>query len=404
MSKITDPIKKSYRSVTGKNPSSIDAPQYEDINKEETQAEQYKNKLKDFFSNFKRHKSPAGNRSMFSRVKPKYVLIVLLVICALLIAGSAYTPQAFKPFEAIASVLVVPAQKGVNAIGLWFSDKIELTKKIEDLSKRNRELEHQVTELKNANSMLTNQSAELLRLQDLLNLQEQYADYETVGASIISMESTKWFSTFTINKGSKDGIRKDMNVLADGGLCGIVTETGYNYSVVRSIIDDDSAVSAQFQDSSELCVVHGKLTLAEDNYLEFSDVPLQVEIKEGQAVVTSRVSSKFLPGLLIGYVAAYSTDANELTKSGFITPVVDFTNLNEVLVITDLKADYIIPDEEAEETEETTAAEETTLEEVVIINEPTAENSQNPENAGNADNAENPENAEAEEPAGEEQP
>lgn len=353
MSKITDPIKKTYRSVTGNNPSSIDEPHYEDINQEETQAEQYKNRLMDFFKNFQRHKSPAGKQSRFSKIKPRYILIILLIICALLIVGSAYTPNVFKPFNTIASFLIVPAQKGVNTIGLWFSDKIELTKKVEDLTKENKDLRKQVSELKRTNSMLTNQSQELIRLQDLMSMAELYEEYETVGASIISMDSSKWFSTFTINKGTRDGIKKDMNVLADGGLCGIVTDVGYNYATVRSIIDDDSAVSAQFQDNGELCIVHGKLTLLEKNYLEFSDVALTVEITEGQPVVTSRVSSKFLPGILIGYVAEYITDANELTKSGYITPAVDFSHLNEVLVITQLKSDYI----DTQTEEETTAAE-----------------------------------------------
>lgn len=368
MNKIFDEIKKIESKIPGKHHSS-DEPKYEDINAEESKAAEISSKTKDFLSNFKRHKSPAGRPSRFSKIKPRYILIIFIAICAVLIVGSSYAPNVFKPFNAFASVLIVPSQKGINSIGLWFSDKIELTKKVADLTLENSELKKKIADLEYSNSMLRNQSFELTRLQDLLELKEEYKEYDSIAASIISKDSTKWFSTFVINKGSKDGIKKDMNVLAGGGLCGIVTRVGYNYAEVRTIIDDDSAVSAEFQDTKDMCIVHGKLTLFEQNLLEFSDVDLSVDIKNDQAVVTSRVSSKFLPGILIGYVEQYITDANELTKSGYITPVVDFTNLTEVLVITELKEDFIDEDPDAKETEEITTAavnEDETVEEDTV--------------------------------------
>lgn len=61
------------------------------------------------------------------------------------------------------------------------------------------------------------------------------------------------------------------------------------------------------------------------------------KVAVGEQVVTSHISSKYLEGLLIGYVNKISVDANNLTRSGYVTPVVDFKHLHEVLVITDLK-------------------------------------------------------------------
>lgn len=66
--------------------------------------------------------------------------------------------------------------------------------------------------------------------------------YNKIGARVIARDSEKWFQVFRINKGSSDGVAVDMNVVADGGLVGIVTDVGANYATVRSIIDDSSRV------------------------------------------------------------------------------------------------------------------------------------------------------------------
>lgn len=333
-----------------------------DIDEEDPKSEQIRESAKDFFSNFKHHKSPSQTRKRPSKVKPKHILIIFIIICIALILGSAFYTNTFRPFQSVASVLIVPAQKGVNSIGLWISDKLELFKKVEDLTAENKELKKQISDLESDNSLLKNQSAEYSNAANLLELKDLYSDYDGVGANVIARESTKWFSTFTIDKGSKDGIEPDMNVLTGNGLCGIVVSVGYNYSTVRAIIDDDSSVSAQFQDSGDLCSVNGSLTLVEDNLLQFTNVAMDVDISRDESVVTSRISSKFLPGLLIGYVADYKIDGNDLTKSGHLTPVADFTNIREVLVLKVLKQDYIAdhPDEFPEYQTEQADEEETT--------------------------------------------
>ena len=350
------------RPLNKKRPSSV--AHLEDIDKEETAAEAAKANLKDFLSNFKRHKSPGEQPP--SKIKPRHLLVAAVIVCVLLIIGSSMSTKAWMPFKAIASVFVVPAQKGVNSIGLWFSDRIELAKTVEEVTEENEKLKAKVEELERANNVLQNRTQELSRLQELTKLQEVYKDYPSVAASIIGKDSSDWFAEFTINKGSKDGIKTDMNVIADGGLVGIVTKVGYNYATVRSIIDDDSSVSAQFQQTQELCIVNGSIDLMEDNELEFSNVNLAVELEEDMAVVTSRISTKYLPGIVIGYVSSYTTDANKLTKSGYITPAVDFTNLSEVLVLTELKSEQTVDEDETQTTtaeETTTAAETTTAEE-----------------------------------------
>ena len=183
-----------------------------------------------------------------------------------------------------------------------------------------------------------NRKAILERLQELYKLDQNYADYKKVGAHVIASSGSNWFSTFTIDKGSNDGINVDMNVLAGSGLAGIVTEVGPDYAQVRSIIDDESNVSGMTLATGDNLIVSGDLQMMAQGVIPFSKlVDSQDAVAEGDKVVTSDISDKYLPNILIGYISTINKDTNNLTKSGYLTPVVDFEHLSEVLVITDKK-------------------------------------------------------------------
>ena len=132
-----------------------------------------------------------------------------------------------------------------------------------------------------------------------------------------------------------------MNVLSNKGLCGIVSSVGYNYATVRSIIDDESRVSAMTQHSLETCLVEGDLKLYDKNLLRLTSMNINSTVVDGDKIVTSNISAKFLPNILIGYATDIAVNDNQLTKSGYVIPVTDFSNLSEVLVITKLKSDSI---------------------------------------------------------------
>ena len=171
-----------------------------------------------------------------------------------------------------------------------------------------------------------------------IELDQEYMQYHKIGARIIAKDSGSWFSVFRIDKGSDDGIKEDMNVIAGGGLVGIVTDVGANYATVRSIIDDSSRVSAMAQQSGDSCIVAGDLQLFKEGRLKLSYMEKDDDIKDGDMIVTSNISGKFLPGILVGYATDITVDYNDnLTKSGYLIPAARFDRLQEVLVITDLK-------------------------------------------------------------------
>lgn len=294
------------------------------------------------------------------RIPARVMLLILLVLCLVLLGIERLTD--FKgPLRFIANYTIVPMQKGISYTGMWMSDVSDNFETLRDMQKKNKELQSKVDELTVDNTRLRQEQYELERLRELYKLDENYSDYEKVGAHVVANNGSNWFSDFTIDKGSNDGIKVNCNVMAGSGLVGIVTEVGPDYAHVRAIIDDASNVSAMILSTSDTCMVRGDLSLMSDGRLRFEKLANNDNVVEvGEQVVTSHVSNRFVQGLFIGYVSAIEVDSNNLTRSGYITPAVDFSKLQEVLVITKTKEDLI--NDNAKKDKEETTDEETTEE------------------------------------------
>ncbi len=270
----------------------------------------------------------------------RYILLGLTVFCILMMVLSSFSDRVSGPFRAIANVTVIPLQQGINYIGSWLGDMTDNFDTMEELRAENEQLREQVDSLTTENNYLQGERSELEQLQELYQLDQNYADYEKTAANVIGKDAGNWFSTFTIDKGSNDGIAVDMNVMAQTGLVGIVTEVGPTWATVRSIIDDSSNVSGMVLSTSDRCIVSGDLSLMSDGQMRFEQMENNENVVNvGDQIVTSYISDKYLQGILIGTVSEINVDSNNLTRSGYITPAVDFKNIQQVLVITTTKAE-----------------------------------------------------------------
>ena len=265
------------------------------------------------------------------------ILIAISVLCVFLIGITAIKSQWIAPLRSGVGLILTPIQKGVNVAGKAFYNSIEERNALKQAYEENKALKTRIDELSLKNTELEEENLELQRLRELYKLDEEYNDYEKIGARVIAKDSGRWFKVFRIDKGSQDGIEVDMNVIADGGLVGIVSDVGTNYATVRSIIDDVSRVSAMAMQSGNNCIVAGDVRLYEEGRLKLGDIDVSADIKDGDKIVTSNISTKFLPGILIGYAKDINVDNSRLTKSGYLIPVASFDTLQEVLIITKQK-------------------------------------------------------------------
>ena len=268
----------------------------------------------------------------------EYVLLIFTVVCVIMIFVTFNTKITAGPLRGVASYVLVPLQKGVNQIGSVVSGWSDNLTNLRDVMAENKELKAQVDQLTTENNILQQDKFELTRLRELYELDEKYPDYDKVGARVIGKDAGNWFQTFVIDKGSKDGIQVDMNVIAGSGLVGRITSVSSHSATVLSIIDDSSNVAAQVLSTSDDCIVSGSLQLMNENKISISKLrDKENKVTSGEKIVTSNISDKYLPGILIGYVDQISMDSNNLTKSGTLRPAVDFAHLEEVLVILDFK-------------------------------------------------------------------
>lgn len=269
--------------------------------------------------------------------RSRYILLGLTLLCVFLIGVSSLREGIMDPLRTGVGYLLVPIQSGVNAVGAGIYKDLTDYGKLKTALSEKEELERRVGELIEENNRLQAGQQELNRLRELYQLDQEYMQYETIGARVIAKDSGDWFQVFRVNKGFADGVEVDDNVMAGGGLVGIVTDVGANYATVRSIIDDSSRVSAMTIQSGDKCIVAGDLTLFQEGRLRITNITKDGDVKDGDQIITSDISSKFLPGILIGYAADITVDPKRLTKSGYLIPVADFDNLQEVLIITETK-------------------------------------------------------------------
>ena len=278
------------------------------------------------------------NRGERFTISSKFLLIIFTILCILLMVVSFGTDLLNRPLNTAVGYVIVPFQSGIGKLGGYLSSRSEELVAIRSLLEENEQLKEQIATLTEQNTLLQQDKFELNHLRELYELDQQYDVYPKIGARIIGRDAGNWYATFLLDKGSEDGLDVDMNVIAGGGLVGRITSVGPNWSKVTSIINDNQNVSGKVLSTDDHLIVSGDLRLMADNCISFSQLmDSQGKVVEGDKIVTSNISDKYLPGILIGYISVIETDTNKLTKSGQLVPAVDFEHLKEVLVITEKK-------------------------------------------------------------------
>ncbi|MBO5564090.1 MAG: rod shape-determining protein MreC [Lachnospiraceae bacterium] len=278
------------------------------------------------------------------RIPSRYLLLLLSLLCILLMVLTFNIRGFASPFETVANYMIVPFQKGVSSIGEILIRKDADRRELEEIRAENRALKEENKLLQEEQTVLKEQEYELMELRKLLQIEEAYPEYEMTGARIIARDNSNWYHSFLIGKGENDGLLVDMNVLSENGLIGRLTAVGPDWARVSTIIDDNMNVSGTVLSTSDILMVSGDLKLYESGTISYGHLnDTRGRVKIGDKVVTSNISEKYLPGILIGYIASIENDANNLTKSGELIPATDFSHLNNVLVVMGKKQ---LPSEE----------------------------------------------------------
>jgi rod shape-determining protein MreC len=190
-------------------------------------------------------------------------------------------------------------------------------------------LEEEVAALREQVRRLEEAGLENARLRRLLDLPAALG-LDLVTAQVIAKDTTNWFKTVMINKGSEAGLQRGLPVIAPEGLVGRVVEVIPGTAKVQLLTDPVSSVGALLKEQR----VTGLVTGDRGQTAIVKYLPLLAEVRVGDVVLTSGMGGAFPKGILIGTVTAIHRKSGALFQEASVQPSVDFGRLEEVLVIT----------------------------------------------------------------------
>ncbi len=263
----------------------------------------------------------------------KYFVTTATVICIIAVIISGIYRYEPTLVEDGLSFVIVPVQGAFSAAFSWVSEKINFVRNTSTVNAENEQLKEEVSRLRLENERLKLVADDYEKLRELIKIDEKFPDYEKVGARVIGKDPSNWYNMFLINKGSDDGLQKNMVVLGADGVVGRIFEAGRGYSKVIPLIDDQSSVSVISTRTGDTGVLKGDMVLMKEGLCRMDYIELSAEIMAGDELVTSHLSDIYPPGLTIGYVTSVATDSRGFTKEATVRPYVDFKHLEEVFVI-----------------------------------------------------------------------
>lgn len=268
-------------------------------------------------------------------IKSKLFLLILITIIALVVIGvSSQQGSKMNWVSNVLSVPLAPVQKLVSYASNSIDKGLSYFRDMDELKQENEKLKASIDKLEQDNRDLDSYRRENVELRQALNIKDQFAEYNDIlGANIIAKEPGNWFQVFTIDRGTKDGLKNGYAVVTSGGLVGSVVNPGLVSSKVVSIIDIDSFVSVRINKTMELAVVKGDLSLKNQGLCRMEYISTDANIGVGDSVETSGQGGIYPKGILVGKVKEIRQTSSEMNRYAIIEPAVDFKRLDEVLIL-----------------------------------------------------------------------
>ncbi len=264
----------------------------------------------------------------------RWLILVLLLFISIMIVNITLNQEAiFKKIEIPIITVLSPAQKILSKIGFDIKDKLDTIPQIFYLKEENEVLKQQVAELLQYKQNLLEYQRENADLRNLLGFKDKNLQYDLEAAEVIARDTGNWFNVILIDKGEKQGLKKDMAVITNEGLVGCIISTTANTSKVMLITDERSSISAMLQRTRDNGIVKGSIDTAPRGYLKMDFLSQDANLVKGDIVISSGLGGLVPKGIVIGEVVETKKESYELMQYAIIKPAVDFLKLERVFVI-----------------------------------------------------------------------
>lgn len=244
---------------------------------------------------------------------------------------SNLSDEEISSIENVFSKLVMPIQNGLTYIKNSMSGSESYKTDLASLQEENKELKNKNKELEEALRKMELVKAENTSLKEYMKMTEKYTSFNTIPADIINRDTSNLSRTLVINVGLKDGVEKNMTVIAQEGLVGHIISVTDNTAKVETIIDPASTVSATISTSRDGILLRG--TLEDRKILKATFIPAEATLVQGDNVETSGMGGIYEKGIHIGTIAEIINTKNITSRYANIKTAVDFDKIETVLVI-----------------------------------------------------------------------
>lgn len=261
----------------------------------------------------------------------KLGIIITIALLTILVIITNVDTAKFSYIEGLANKLVMPVQNGLTYLKNKINGNSTFFEDINNLKEENEKLKEQINELNNNLSELGVIKAENKTLREYANLADEYTEYSTVPAYIIDRDLSNLSSTIIINAGTRDGVQKNMPVVAAEGVVGYVISSTETTAKVQPITDPSSSTSAIMSISRDNIITKGEL--GEENTLRATYISSDADLILNDDVETSGLGGIYPKGLKIGKLIEIKEAPNITERYAIIKPAVDFSKLETVLVI-----------------------------------------------------------------------
>lgn len=256
-----------------------------------------------------------------------YRLIILVVIVGLIIASQF---RFFTPLRNLTRIAITAPARLLDGISVRLSDSTRVLFAVSDLAKENSELRVKSSELEAQLAKLKSVGSENETLRADLNFKKTRSDLKLAPAEVISFSPSGQFQAFTINQGSKDGIKEGQAVVSNGFLVGKVHQVSSSTAEVYLVTNRNLLTPVVLTGSQTVGLLSGGI-----RGLVVENIPLDTKVSVGEAVVTSSLEGVYPAGIAIGQVEEIISSKEDIFLTLRISTPVNFGNLTVVFVVTD---------------------------------------------------------------------
>jgi rod shape-determining protein MreC len=231
--------------------------------------------------------------------------------------GSNWVMAIFTPIAKVGDAVLSKVSGGVTGIGEMrraASENVSLKEQVEQLTAQLNETREKAAQY------------DALRAQ--LGLPSS-TPYQHIAANVISRDTSLWFKRLTIDRGTLDGVKKNMPIVTATGIVGRVVNVGVNFAQVQLITDNSAGVGVMLQSSR----LSGELKGLNNNRCEIKYVPANEEVNEGEVVVTTGLDRIYPKGLVVGFTEKVENDPSAPWKRIAVKPAAQVDRVENVFVL-----------------------------------------------------------------------